>query len=130
MISDHLTSLEWSKRLGELGVPQKSVFVWRKYQNWICELRSFDYTEKGWHINELEERPAFLSSELGEFLPGKYNSVKRFDNKFWIIEDGEKECEMCIQDEIIFHYQTIADTEVNARSAMLCYLIENGLIKI
>lgn len=80
MIEKHFTSLELSKKLKELGVPQKSEFYW---------LRGADPKEGIWtivhkqimEVGGYDERnlptSAFLSSELGEMLPHEYVTKKQ-----------------------------------------------------
>lgn len=144
-IDNHVTSFEWSKRLKEFGVKQDSFIYWVKCSGTHPSGNAYNC---GWQIqdisfveDELEnikrEEPefetfeyvsAFLSSELGEMLPylldgGKYQLISCKGEKCWGIWYRNT-----MNNLIGEHYQN-ADTESNARAAMMCYLIEKGLVK-
>jgi len=123
----HVTSLELSKKLKELGVPQKSNFAyWTGNKNKlsiiqngvISSLKSGDFavlTKRQEYIS------AFLASEVLEMLP--VNTIRYF----WIknAQDGSKYY------ELLTDYEKITDTkEADLLAKMLIYLIENGLLDV
>ncbi len=121
-IGRHVTSLELSKRLDELGVRRESCFYWvinYKGAN-ICHVDNLR--------NELSlasghgQWRAYLASEMGEMLPawGDEDSYRKLpwavvdsNGKKWYSENDTKGCV----------------AEADARAKMLIYLIENGHVK-
>lgn len=135
MIEKHVTSLELSKELNTLltkkGVKvPKSMFIWRgvsdntgekPYWSWsICQI--------GEDLKILETQyqffPAYLSSELGEMLPVKYDVKKvGIDGWFCYKQYGKKKLLITnIMGEIL------ETTEPYARCKLLIYLLKNNLI--
>lgn len=107
---DQFSSLEPSKRLKELGVPQKSLW------DWVDSLGTPE-------VDLSDETPyskicsAFTVAELGEMLSdhlNEYNYVFTFRGK-WIISYS--------------YMEFVADTEADARAKMLIHLIEEGVLK-
>jgi hypothetical protein len=141
MIDNHVTSLETSKRLKELGVPQESVFGWRMKHSepdrWIIWTSGTTETFVG-----DESASAFLASELGEMLPLEFwRKGRRFEfatnvgrsndhscNKTWgcgYYHEGRTPYGL---DETDLETQAEADTEADARAKLLIYLIEQGIV--
>ena len=122
-LEDQVCSLELSKRLKELGVKQESLFVWRKYQGWLCELKSNDFIEHGWNGNELHETAAFTVAELGELLKMPNQSISSF----------HQNCSVWTGDSWAIYDRGVViveeKTEADARAKMLIYLLENNFIK-
>jgi len=135
-MNNHLTSLELSKKLKELGVKQDSEFYWidgellTQKEIVLIQLRIKAYPK----ANKIYIYSAFLSSELGdelpEFLPGPNG-----DWGGWSLVIS-KHSDMNGYTEWSIGYQKgaaqlklekIADTEADARAEMLVYLIENNL---
>lgn len=118
-LQDQVTSLESSKKIKELGFPQSSLFYWRKYIDWIVELRTNNPGEYGWTDEEVSEISAFTASELGEMLPDNVKSYKdkRFPWTCEYVKDG-------------FSYYCGGQTEVEAREKMLIHLASNGLMEV
>ena len=134
MIEDHLTNLELSKKLEELGEPQVSEFYWIKPSSaqkaFVVDKENLGKRD----IDTLEYvYSAFLASELGEKLPlylkedadkGISFSVevsglhiwKTYDGKGWAVAYGSR--------------TVSADTLPNALAKMRIYLKENNLLKI
>lgn len=63
------TTLETARLMKEAGFSQQTDFVWRKYNSWIVELRSEDYTVDGWSPKEIDELSAHSTDELLAILP-------------------------------------------------------------
>lgn len=141
MIQKHLTSQPLSKRLEKLGVPQKGMYYWTKYDHkdeWKIDYRDFDH--KTVPI-EFENCRAFLSSELGEILPefiywnvsdGRTTRlclpliVKRVNRLWWVsYQDLSAEPEYRI-----YGHETYSESMAESMGLMLEYLILNGLIKL
>lgn len=114
-LEKQVCSIELSKRLKELGVPQESAFYWEKspYQD-------------GWSLfkNEEEHRmqpncAAFTVAELGEMLRGRDWSGGIVPSHCWA------RCHELPEGQRVFE----ASSEADARAKMLIYLIEQGIIK-
>jgi len=119
----HVTSLELSKKLKELGFPQRSLFFYDRLSD--CPDGSED-----WQIHEgkrygfcsyKERYSTFLASELGEWLPKFYETS-------WG-EEGD-ETWVCSHPDIMSddnHWEK-ALTMPNAMAKMLIHLVEKGII--
>lgn len=124
-LSTHVCSLEWARKLKEVGVPQKSLFYWSGYLDVSNnEDKDMIVTFSNEQLSK-DKVSAFLSSELGEMLPENCLSgrvTKKGFNCYWVgrIALGE-----------IKHYNSFqSENEANARASMLVYLIENKLLPI
>ncbi len=151
-IEQHVTSLEISKKLKELGVKQESVFTY-----WATEIEEDGLTwwyvfekepRKGKRMRELcDKQPisAFLASELGELLlgfpyPATYETMffeggfvyfkisftrhygGRYPKTRMELQRKLSEIELRMLEE----RDTL--TEADARGKMLIYLLENKLL--
>lgn len=128
-LEDQVASLELSKRLKELGVRQESAFYWRQE---VVNLEP-EWVLRTWHTgDEREEISAFTVAELGEMLPVKVVEAKDdipMYKKYW--ENGMRDLHS-VGYESPMHkicLQEFDRTEANARSKMLIYLIEKGIVK-
>lgn len=118
MIDNHVTSLEISKRLKELGVKQESEYWWVDYTD--------GYSQPAWnlnsnHIGYKAHISAFLTSELADLLPDFYRVGKHIysDNGF-----------VCSHyDQEMQQVQT-GNTMPDAMGKMLIYLLEQGIIRV
>jgi len=159
MISQHVTSLETSKRLKELGVKQESEFYWERRHHlesdkWVWgEGYRLVRTDKGhfyaamvsiyvMYEKELKESriSAFLSSELLKILPekvvlpGEHAYHDSINNTFTL--EVEFENGKCIYyysngDENVFYKkENFRENEAEARGILVEYLLENGLITL
>lgn len=125
-IEQHVTSLELSRRLNELGVKRErsSVFYWVRKGKEIWELVGNNGLVQ---FAEYYYR-AYLASETGEMLPDyiyepgqTYIFTIERDCKKWCISYEKDECSL---------FPTMTDAMLsNALSKMLIYLIENGHVK-
>ena len=115
-IEKHLTNLELSKKLKAAGVPQKSEYYW------------VDDTKephiKGWSIvkdnwSDKEKISAYLSTEIGEWLPFGIKCLKKFSNHW----------ECYTEDEQGYRKVSCQKKEVDTRAFMLIHLLDNNLIK-
>lgn len=126
----HVTSLELSKKLKELGVPQKSYFYWcshTSYKKGTGLIKEYSVIPKSSSTVKYSNEhnnivySAFLSSELGEMLPENTNTFKEpVGKKEWV----------CTRNEPREMISRRADAEANARAKMLIYLIENKLLDV
>ncbi len=115
-LSKQVTSLEISKRLKELGVKQKSLFIWVDEGFGKMPFVSDRHHGYGGGLS------AFTVAELGEMLPLGYSSWQD-EKDFWYCcntIDWSKE-DVSIK---------TAETEANARGEMIIYLIENGIFTL
>lgn len=139
-LEQQVTSLELSERLKELGVKQESYFMWcidDKLSYIGYELRQTPvYTsQKRRHDNF----SAFTVAELGELLPNGIAANLKIDRGTALHigrkRNGQWFCGYSVN-EIGTHGTPFfrwlenkqADTEADARSKMLIYLLENKLI--
>lgn len=124
-------SLEPSKKLSELGVPQNSFFYWVVFVDGQAPFIVFikgqaeDYQRQGAEIFS-----AFTVAELGEILPHK------IQNKYLTIvkhkEYGEKATWGVCYKEANHNFLTgtlYSNKLTDALSQILTYLLENGLIR-
>ena len=130
-LEDQVVSLDLAKRLKELGVKQESLFYWKTDATGVNKNSSIGFTELIYKFspfnpqNLWERFSAFTVAELGEMLPVKFDTIKRTDLQYWVIENTEDDCESCGEPRMRFFDKTIAATESDARAKMLCYLLEN-----
>lgn len=132
-LENQVVSLELSKKLKELGVPQKSLFWWG---DTIGEPR--------WQILIPEKMPrgvayenarmaakysAHTVAEIGELFPVKVEDVYR---EIVTSHQGTGGWICAVKNIVSGKYteREEADTEANARAKMLIYLIENKLTSL
>lgn len=119
-MENHVTSLELSKKLKELGVKQESLFWWQHFDEMVGAgtVQKVDY----WRVTDGAYRDgfisAFLSSELGEMLPSINWQTYKEKGK-WILTNHQNTIEAVEE-----------FTESNCRAKMLIYLIENNIIDV
>lgn len=111
-----VSSLELSKKLKELGVPQESLFVWDTVQQIVS--RRSHVTDEEWYI------AAFTVAELGEMLPFRYQL-----HTYPLVLNGKPAWDCTSNTDVEFP-PMFTDTEADARVKMLIYLIENNLITL
>lgn len=126
MIQNHLTSQPLSKRLKELGVPQKSEFYHVKDNFYYHQVKSLEEKDKMIIEDGVDVSSAFLSSELGELMPEQTICRRTFiqTTQSWVWEVeviGLKESTT----KPIF-----SSSMAEAMGLMLEHLILNGLIKL
>ena len=136
-LEEQVISLELSKKLKELGVPQDGFYIWWKPKE---REREFELSPKKQQIywkntdNEfIEWCSAYTVAELGEMLPDHLLD----DNEDWPytlrLEKGDNEWLVYYSEidrgligETIHHLGSLAD----AMAHMLIYLLENNLIEV
>lgn len=129
IIEDQVCSLEFAKRLKELGIKQDSLFFWIKEEKPYIWYNSNNYPI---HIEKFYYS-AFTCSELGEILPAiLYSNKESLPDA--VFETLKNEQNRWLASYFIKHstppkIAIIDDTEVDARAKMLIHLLENGLIK-
>lgn len=125
-IENQVTSLELSKRLCELGIPQESLFVWiRKFPIDDYMIIGSNWREDVFWRNEIKtigEYSAFTVAELG--LPRGYFTEKVADH----YGSFSREQDSFGNNRITLIIGTEAETEADSRAKMRVYLIENKLI--
>jgi hypothetical protein len=153
ILSDQVCSLEYAKKLKELGVNQESLFWWyqhnkKKYPtDWCIMYSSYDSIP--------DRYSAFTPAELLQLLPNRitltegepYNSFQlRIEKGIWIkdMDDPNKlhQSEMYMvnyycdstSQEINWMFSSMTknmtdENPANALAMMLIYLLEQGLIK-
>lgn len=142
MIQNHVTSLELSQKLKELGVPQRSSFWWivtAEEPLLVFKTDVGSYLENGGAVNHsyLEPRSicsAFLSSELGEMLPEVINGcvidTRRCNGSWYIRYEGAITRNIKIPMGAKNSIGDKNEKEADCRAKMLQYLIENKLIQV
>lgn len=68
---DHVTSLELSVKLKEIGIEQKSFFVWEYYDDQCNAVKFIPYAILPDEYNKFKIYSAFLATELLEILPNR-----------------------------------------------------------
>jgi len=123
-IEQHVTSLELSKRLKELGVQRESAFYWAK---WTGEPPCVCYTGGGY--TGVMQCSAFLASELGEMLPKEHHELGHL--QLWKRSDIMAGNQYAWTAE--YHnnggISAMCDgTLPNAMAQLLIHLIEQGIV--
>ena len=116
---NQVANLELSQKLENLGVKQESLWYWcfDVEEPYLINRSNLGILDDGTFYNQGKYASAFTVAELGEMLP--MNQIEGYKNLvFFPSGKGYKTIEKS------------ADTEANARTKMLIYLIENGLIKV
>ena len=104
-----------AKELKELGVKQDSLWYWNRYitaKPYLSQGKQYEdkFATDGTYIQYSVS--AFTVAELGEMLPKYVTSEKDHEGKFFVRSEDAV-------------YNTLENTEANARAEMLIYLIEN-----
>ena len=108
-------SLDWSRKLKALGVPQESAFYWCESEMGGMSVQIIGVNGFG---KEHAHFSAFTVAELGEMLPDFTVCRKGVDAHAWQIECNGNDWSAMRKEP----------TEANARAAMLCHLIESKII--
>lgn len=129
-LENQVVSLEYAKKLKELGVKQESIYYWRSVsnntapepENWYYSHHIVPSDEPvPEHFNNARLRfcSAFTVAELGNLISTvkgiRLDSTRHTTMDEWSIAISETE-------------RIYADTEADARAKMLIYLLENNLI--
>lgn len=141
-LENQVVSLELAKQLKELGVKQESLFYWwisnkEEHKNHINFQPAIHYErpipmkDKNWDWSIVS---AFTVAELGEMLPLSIYTVKE-EKDFYCWGSAENASYEKVmpkwakalggEDIEPIH----AETEADARAAMLIWLVENGYLK-
>lgn len=131
-LENQVCSLELAEKLKELGVKQESLFYW-EHKGWD-EKEPIHKLLPEWEINLKDFQPfrfsAFTVAELGEMLPEwvtiegkKYHGQTNRSGKDFYCSYGEYG-----KGAYLMNHLEVANTEANARTKMLIYLLENKLI--
>lgn len=134
-LKDQLTSLEPSKRLRELGVPQDSLFYWNTKKEVLVYSKHLSVAPIDFGDDYYS---AFTLAELGEMLPVSINlpsgenvgycCVKTIHKYICGYDTSENTWARLNDSE--YYMVGIAETEADARAMLLIYLIENKLITL
>lgn len=138
-MNNHVTNLELSKKLKEIGVQQDSEFYWIDFSQGTKEngAWSLESSTEGYNVGTYFS--AFLSTELGEMLPVTINTGTRGTYSFAYLKTRKNnkihECMYVRPAGVIAHFDAKeifvkAKTEQDARAKMLIWLIENNLIEV
>jgi hypothetical protein len=120
-IKKHICSLEHAKRLKELGVEQKSYFMWEGIMSDVDEMR--------FKVKKLKKNgnpdaySAFTVAELGEMMKkvkSEYAPTIGYIPDQWVTEWNKD------IDATVF----LSDTEADARAKALIHLLEHNLITL
>ncbi len=118
-IENQVVTIEQAKKLTALGVTAEPLY-WHVID--IDPITPMDIIQKWQHSNfdQCEKYPAFTVAELGVMLPSETHTQRtgsedsEYDNWEWV-DDGNGNA------------NGLYNTEVEARAAMLIYLLENNL---
>jgi len=126
MIESHVTSLELSRKLHELGVNKPSIYYWHEgndindegHEVYRLELLNYQHSY-------LESYAAYLSSELLPILPKKIANNDCHERYLYIDTS---------LDYTLYYFEDVDNQSdenfANAIAKMLIYLIENGYVKV
>jgi hypothetical protein len=131
-IENHVTSLEVSNRLRELGVKHKSIFGWadvgyhsdvRPDDPWVIIGGTADHKPFDWNQGKYTTKfvAAFLASELGDMLPKTIDACELIFLKgnVWVTRYGGYGNGWINTEH--------SSNEADSRGLMLISLIENNL---
>lgn len=132
-LEEIVTSLELSKRLGELGVKQESLFYWVEVKKGKWECWELIHLMQHWECcHTRDEKPvnkisSFSIAELGELLP----SFIDFEGNRYSLEIS-KDYETYIAGYFDNESLKISKSNIlaNTLAETLIYLIENNLLKL
>lgn len=132
-LEDQVVSLPLAKRLKELGVKQESLEAWVMADNNDGPHPFLTPNDKGWIGDEAEFYAAFTVAELGEMLPHQL-IVRDEEDRDWfdleLTKNNAQEWNLRYASDGSSPYPWMQDkSEANARTKMLIYLIEKGLVK-
>ena len=139
-ITTHVTSLELSRRLKELKVPQKSLFYWVSHFNGdeiVTEKGKDGYYKSVWD----DRCSAYLASELDQLIAratnGEYAFITNEEQTMGyrvyepIMEsEGLELTRVGYKLEVIKSAGIMDENPADCRAKMLIYLIENHLISV
>lgn len=140
-LEKQVSTLESSKILKELGVPQSSLFYWADVSN-VKGNPGHKWVILNGNCDKLENYSAFTVAELGELLPGFITKEgRRYFQAFHKNIHHEKEgivryshgfsykayWDRCYED---WYYAVCENTEAEARAKMLIYLRKNKLMEV
>lgn len=134
-IESQVCSLEYAKRLKELGVKQTDSYYWWARDN---KTEEFDLeTDYHYCTMGIESYSAFGVAELGELLP---KTIEKSDVIYFLTITRPTPFvgwHICyenkghyLMDNRNIHLTTLDVFEVNARAEMLIKLIEQGHVKV
>jgi hypothetical protein len=115
-------SLEYCKKLKELGVTQDSYFYWQTVPYGTILLTRYDYFN-----SELQGYSAFTTAELGVMFP---LSIPGYPHNQQYKDDHDSFVCLYTTDDQLKEACFQADTEANARAKALVSLIENNFITV
>jgi len=122
------TSLELSKKLKMLGVPQKSLFYWSDQGEIITEEEYLEFEDYASSVglppcSEIQKHfSAYILSELEEYL-SKASEIIEYSL------DGNMHCAK-IGEDLQNGHGEFAETEVNAKAQILIHLLMWELLKL
>lgn len=128
-LQKQVCSLESAKRLKDLGVNQESLFWWVRRGHYFCG--NVEYQADAPFVTDEREHDfpyealasAFTVAELGMMLPtGLWYEKTKQDNRFRVGHIKE------LTGGVSPSHVEWGDTEADARTKMLIYLLENKLI--
>ena len=117
-LEKQVSTLESSKILKELGVPQRSLFYWADVSN-VKGNPGHKCVILNGNCDKLENYSAFTVAELGELLKG-------FQLPEYTAMDGWGDCNANMNGNTYGSF----NTEAEARAKMLIYLRKNKLIEV
>jgi hypothetical protein len=128
-LETQVCSVEFARRLKELGVNQDSAFYWIEWKTGDVVLHFGKYWK---YATDGKYYSALTVAELGEMLPfSGWRATHTFRYKKPILlESGESALWKCREGTDEFPEIVYAITEADARAKMLIRLIETGAVKI
>lgn len=131
-LEDQVCSLEYAKRLKELGVRQESVFYWCGKENDVhllgCGLENYE-RGNAWSVDDYYSEFRYSAFTVAELI----DKTIKPSNLSWIIYYSIRNMEWNIRNnDTVFDGQEWHFVEVDLADAlakMLIHLIEKGIVK-
>lgn len=128
-IESQVCALEYSKRLDELGIKKKSIFVWEYFNNQCYAVRFIPNAVVPGDFSNVKWFKAYTASELGEMLPyeihGKSLIIEKCYSNLWSLKYTDKDY---LREQILAEFNSKKQSDASAK--MLIHLLENGLVKV
>ena len=131
MTTPQTTTLETSRKLKELGVPQETIFWWGEYKQenqFLGEKKICTNLHTADKVNYSRLCSAYLSDEIGQWLPLIKNVQYGRSTKGYLckwVDDG-----LNMETLMTNWHDEIAEALAECLGKMLIWLIENGYVDV
>lgn len=130
-LENQVCSLEYARKLKELGVKQESLFAWKRIPD--------EAGEDGWSVWYVDKQSwslcddctclsAFSVAELGQMLPIQVDHESSIIMLYERTRSDGWQIDYFNLSAIEFHITMTDNLQSNARAKMLIYLLENNFV--